>query len=255
MRQAIWHIDACLLTELLTLLSLYERVCLFIISSLSVRYPAILSEPILSPLTSYSLRSVCFISPYSIFYNIRHPPLAESRDGETSYLYGSRDRGSKERRDASRYEEFDRFKREEDTESSSCTYSRVALTAAITLADFFARMVTAKALERSSLGRDSLASPVGQSRGSGAAGLFPLSLVLDPPKGSHIYPKGTSESRRNSFKMNKAAIIVSQCQNQMTRRSLAVSQSLHAVAPWLKKALHPEFQTFLSDRLNLPSAI
>jgi hypothetical protein len=186
---------------------------------------------------------------------MRYSLLAENRDGETAYMYGSRDRGAQERREASRYGDFDRSKRDEDAESSSCTYSRVALTAAITLADFFARTVTAKAMERTSLSRDSLASPVGQARGFGAAGLFPLSLVLDTPKGSHIFPKGTSESRRNSFKMKKAASIVSQSQNQMTRRSLAVSQSLHAVAPWLKKALHPEFQTFLSDRLNLPSMI
>lgn len=181
---------------------------------------------------------------------------AESRNGDTASLCGSRDRGSKERKEALRYGEFDRSKKEDDPDSSSCTYSRVALTAAVTLADFFARILTAKTLERTSLGRDSLTSPLGTvSRGSVAAGLFPLSLVLDPPKGSHIYPKGTSESRRNSFKMNKAASIVSQSQNQLTRRSLAVSQSLHAVAPWLKKVLHPEFQTFLSDRLNLPSMI
>lgn len=200
-------------------------------------------------------------------------PLAASANEETSYLYGTRrkrsdplsqsSRGAKERKNATRYGESYRAKRDEDADSSSCTYSRVALTAAITLADFFANMVIAKAFERSSLARDSVGSPGGNSKGSGSggigagagtgAGTFPLSLVMDSPKGSNIYPKGNSESRRNSFKMNKAASIVTQSQNQTCRRSLAVSQSLHAVAPWLKKTLHPEFQTFLSDRLNLPT--
>ena len=143
----------------------------------------------------------------------------------------------KERKDAIRYGEF---ANEDDGDSSACIYSRVALTVAVTLADHFAKSVTIKVAESTTF-----RSP----KGAEVQGLS------DNPKGNHLMPRGNSESRRKNFEYNQAVNILYQSKSQTRKRSFAVSQSLHAVAPWLKKALHPEFQAFLNERLNLPIII
>ena len=173
--------------------------------------------------------------------------LTENLEDSAAYFYGTTRPGSyplsereiKEKRDAIRYGEY--ANEEQDSDQSACLYSRVALTVAVTLADHFAKSVTVSVTESSAIFR----SP----KGAEVQGLF------DTPKGAHLMPRGNSESRRKNFEYNKAVNILYQSKSQTRRRSFAVSQSLHAVAPWMKKALHPEFQAFLAERLNLPVII
>ena len=160
---------------------------------------------------------------------------------------------------ACKYGDCDMSKRGEDMDTSSCVYSRVALTVAVMLADHFAKIVALKSLEKCNISTIQY-SPVNNRGGSsvGSSPTTPLHLFLDSPRPrgkNHLKPRSTTESRRNAFKLKKAASIISQSQDQPHKRTSTVSQSLHAVAPWLKKALHPEFQNFLLDRWNLPDVM
>jgi hypothetical protein len=143
-------------------------------------------------------------------------------------------------------------------------YSRVALTVAITLADYFAKVLSVGELDRIPSSNSLNSSPqkgtqsIGPGVGTGTGLInmgIDLSVDTTRERGGHLMPRGTSETRRNSFKVNKAACIIQQSKKQTRRRSLAVSQSLYAVAPWLRKALHPECQSFLAERLNLPTTV
>lgn len=152
---------------------------------------------------------------------------------------------------------------EEEADSTTCVYSRVALTVAITLADFFAKVLSvgesdkipSSTLHNSTPLKVTQGSGSGQGTGTGTGINMGIDLSVDSTRGGHLMPRGTSETRRNSFKVNKAACIMQQSKKQTRRRSLAVSQSLYAVAPWLRKALHLECQTFLAERLNLPTTV
>lgn len=161
---------------------------------------------------------------------------------------------------ACKYGDCDLSKRGEDMDTSSCVYSRVALTVAVMLADHFAKIVALKSLEKCTISTVQY-SPVVDNRGGSSVGsspTTPLHLFLDSPRPrgkNYSKPRSTPESRRNAFKLKKAASIISQSQDQPHKRTSTVSQSLHAVAPWLKKALHPEFQNFLLDRWNLPDVM
>jgi hypothetical protein len=160
------------------------------------------------------------------------------------------------RRGASKRDDNDLSRRGEDMDTSSCVYSRVSLTVAVMLADYFAKIVAIKSLEKSNINTAQYPSPVNNRGPSvGASPTTPFHLFLDSPwpRGkNHLKPRSTRESRRNDFKLKKAASIILQSQDQPRIRTSTVSQSLHAVAPWLKKALHPECQVFLLDRLSVP---
>ena len=163
------------------------------------------------------------------------------------------------RRGACKYGDNDLSKKGEDMDTSSCVYSRVALTVAVMLADYFAKIIAVKSLEKWNISTVQQ-SPLNNNRGSsvGSSPTSPLHLFLDSPrpKGkNHLKPRSTQESRRNAFKLKKASSIISQSQDQPHKRTSTISQSLHAVAPWLKKALHPECQNFLLDRWNLPDVM
>lgn len=143
----------------------------------------------------------------------------------------------KDRKENLKYTEFEK---EDDIESSSCVYSKVALTVAVTLADYFAKTLSVRVKDQ-----DSFRSPKGA--------IIEVHGQIPSAKGSYLMPRGNTESRRNDFEYNKAMNILYQSKCHTRKKSFAVSQSLNAVAPWLKKALHSEFQSFLLERLNLPN--
>ena len=153
--------------------------------------------------------------------------------------YTLSDRGEKIKKESAR--KYTEFEKEDGREPSSFLYSRVALTVAVTLADLFAKKVSVKVAEPCTF-----RSPKGaiiEVHGQTGA------------KGSHIMPRGNAESRRNDFAYNKAINIIYQSKSHSRKRSFAVSQSLHAVAPWVRKSLHAEFQSFLFEKLNLPMTL
>ena len=152
--------------------------------------------------------------------------------------YPLSERGEKIKKECSK--KYTECEKEDGRVPSSFLYSRVALTVAVTLADYFAKTIKVKVAEPCTF-----RSPKGaiiEVHGQTSA------------KGSHIMPRGNAESRRNDFAYNKAINIIYQSKSNSysRKRSFAVSQSLHAVAPWLRKSMHSEFQSFLFEKLNLP---
>ena len=107
---------------------------------------------------------------------------------------------------ACKYGDCDLSKREEDMDTSSCVYSRVALTVAVMLADHFAKIVALKSLEKCNISTVQY-SPVINDRGGSSVGsspTTPLHLFLDSPRPrgkNHLKPRSTPESRRNAFKL------------------------------------------------------
>jgi hypothetical protein len=79
--------------------------------------------------------------------------------------------------------------------------------------------------------------------------------TLAPMRAGHQSVHKDTTKRNSKFKINKALNVMNSSKYHTRRRSLAVSQSLNVVAPFLRDAMHPEFQKFLSQRLKLPTII
>jgi hypothetical protein len=160
-----------------------------------------------------------------------------------------------------RYGEFD----EKHIEGNvlTCTYSRIELTVAVILADYLAKTVTYHTHEPSTT-KDvmpQVVSSKGRSydpfslRSNASCDVDGPDPASAPRRAGHQSFQRESSLRNSKFKVDKAANILNSSQYNIRRRSLAVSQSLNVVAPFLRDALHPEFQKFLSQRLKLPTII